>query len=119
MQAKEFVPQFLEVLKGSSGKQEDQALRILKKWNHIDSADEAAPMIFNVWMRKIGDVLLKEEIPEETLNLFNGRRSAIDELLRRALDGKPGPWIEEAGGLGAGACQVVAGDVNGIGRITR
>ncbi|MDG4849782.1 penicillin acylase family protein [Peribacillus frigoritolerans] len=99
LQAKEFVPRFVEVLKGPSGKQEAQALTILKKWNHIDSADEAAPMIFNVWMRNIGDVLLKEEIPEETLNLFNGRRSAIDELLRRALDGKPGPWIEDAGGL--------------------
>ena len=50
-------------------------------------------------MKKIGDVLLTEEIPEETLKLFNGRKSAIDELLREALSGKPGPWIEEAGGL--------------------
>lgn len=45
LQAKEFVPRFVEVLKGPSGKQEAQALTILKKWNHIDSADEAAPMI--------------------------------------------------------------------------
>ena len=99
LQAREFVPQFLKILNGSSSKQEEQALEILQKWNEIDSADAAAPMIFNVWMKKIGDVLLTDEIPEETLKLFNGRKSAIDELLREALEGKAGPWIEEAGGL--------------------
>ncbi|MGE7660531.1 penicillin acylase family protein [Peribacillus sp. NPDC097197] len=99
LQAREFVPQFLTILNGPSGKQEQKALEILQKWNQIDSADATAPMIFNVWMKKIGDVLLTDEIPEETLKLFNGRKSAIDELLREALSGKPGPWIEEAGGL--------------------
>ena len=60
---------------------------ILAKWNNIDSIDAAAPMIFNVWMKKIGEVLLMDEIPEETLNLFNGRRSGIVELLRTVDDG--------------------------------
>jgi penicillin amidase len=50
-------------------------------------------------LKKIGDTLLADEVPEETLTLFGGRKAAIDELLRRALGGKPGPWIEEAGGL--------------------
>ena len=99
LQAKEFAPQFVDVLKDTDGKQEKKALAILKKWNHIDSADAAAPMIFNRWMQKIADTLLEDQVPEETLKLFNGKRSAVDQLLRRALEGDPGPWVEEAGGL--------------------
>ncbi|MFJ8267110.1 penicillin acylase family protein [Peribacillus asahii] len=99
LQAKEFVPQFLHVLNGSVGVQEEKALDALQKWNYIDNKGAAAPLIFNLWMQEIGNVLFAEKIPEETLKLFGGRKQAEDQLLRRALNGEPGPWIEEAGGL--------------------
>jgi penicillin amidase len=76
-----------------------EALSILGKWNFVDEVDGSAPLIFNLWMGEIQDVLFEEEIPVETLELFGGKRQTIDELLRRALEGKPGPWIEEHGGL--------------------
>ncbi|WP_276532395.1 penicillin acylase family protein [Cytobacillus horneckiae] len=99
LQAEEFVPQFVEVLSNVSDDRVDEALTVLGDWDFYDKKAAAAPYIFNVWMTKIGNVLLADSIPEKTLELFSGKRAAIDQLLRRAFDGNPGPWIEEAGGL--------------------
>ncbi|MDQ0271289.1 penicillin acylase family protein [Cytobacillus purgationiresistens] len=99
LQAEEFVPQFVGLLKGVDQEQQRKALDLLSEWDFYDRKEEAAPYIFNIWMTKIGDVLLADSFSEETLELFSGRKAAIDQLLQRALDGKPGPWIEEKGGL--------------------
>lgn len=99
LQAREFVPLFTEQLKDSKDTRVREALSILKDWDFVDDAKRAAPLIFNLWTREIQDVLFEEEIPEETLGLFGGRRQAVDELIRRAASGTPGPWIDEHGGL--------------------
>lgn len=99
LQAKEFVPKFLKVLKEPSGSQEEKALSLLKKWNYVDDKNAAAPLIFNIWMREISNTLFAEEIHEQTLKLFGGQKSAVDQLLRNAIAGNPGPWIRDAGGL--------------------
>lgn len=101
LQAEEFVSKFISVLQNAHSAQEKDALAVLAEWDYYDRKDEAAPYIFNIWMMKISDVLLKESINEEMLDLFSGRKAAIDELLRRAFDGNPGPWIQDAGGLEA------------------
>ncbi|MFD0051333.1 penicillin acylase family protein [Actinomycetes bacterium NPDC127524] len=100
LQAREFVPQFSNELKHIKSSRDKQALEILKDWNFIDSKESPAPLIFNLWMQNISDVLLSKQIPEDTLKLFKGKKQAVDELLRRGLEGKPGPWVTEAGGLG-------------------
>lgn len=99
LQAREFVPLFVDLLKNSEDEQVKEALSILDKWDFVDGAEQAPPMIFNLWTKEIQDVLFEEEIPIETLELFGGKRQAIDELLRKAIEGDPGPWIEEHGGL--------------------
>lgn len=99
LQAEEFVPLFKEQLQDVKDERIEEALSILETWNYDDEAEAAAPLIFNLWMREIQDVLFEEEISPEAFDLFGGRRQAVDELLRRAIDGKPGPWIEENGGL--------------------
>jgi len=99
LQGKEFAPQFVQVLKGSGTKQDQQVLNIVEKWDFIDSENQAAPLIFNLWMQNISEGLFVKQIPEETLALFKGKRQAVDELLRKALKGNEGPWIKDNGGL--------------------
>lgn len=101
LQAKEFVPIFLNELEGVKDKTEKEAIQQLKKWNFVDNEELAAPLIFNQWMAKISDVLFNKEISVEMLEKFGGRKQAVDELLRHAADGNPGPWIKENGGLQA------------------
>lgn len=99
IQAREFVPLFIDLLKTSSNNKVSQALSILKEWDYIDSPEQAAPLLFNLWMDEIAKVLFEKEIPQETLDLFRGKRQAVDQLLRRAIEGKPGPWMEEHKGI--------------------
>lgn len=99
LQAKEFAPQLVQVLNGSVKKEDQQVLDIVDKWDFIDSEDQAAPLVFNLWMQNIAEVLFVKQIPEDTLALFKGKRQAVDELLRRALEGNEGPWMKDNGGL--------------------
>ncbi|MBU5211369.1 penicillin acylase family protein [Heyndrickxia oleronia] len=101
LQAKEFVPIFLNELKGIKDNTEKEAIQQLKEWNFVDNEELAAPLIFNRWMTKISDVLFNKEISVEMLEKFGGRKQAVDELLRHAAEGNPGPWIKENGGLQA------------------
>ncbi|MDF1509823.1 penicillin acylase family protein [Robertmurraya sp. DFI.2.37] len=99
IQAREFVPPFIDLLQKSSNNKVSQALSILKEWDYIDSPEQAAPLLFNLWMDEIAKVLFEKEISQETLDLFRGKRQAVDQLLRRAIEGTPGPWIEEHKGI--------------------
>lgn len=99
LQAQEFVPEFLNILEGDGDDKQQLALALLKKWDYLDSKDSAAPLIFNLWMTKISEVLFHNKIPEDTLELFQGQKQVVDELLRNALNGEPGPWVKQAGGI--------------------
>lgn len=99
LQAEEFVPILLKHVIKTEDKRIQQVVNLLKSWNFVDEKTEASPLIFHTWMKNISDVLLQDEIPGDMLALFRGRKQAIDQLIRRAADGKPGPWIKDKGGL--------------------
>ncbi|KMK77028.1 penicillin acylase family protein [Alkalihalobacillus pseudalcaliphilus] len=102
LHAEEFLPLFLSLLEGSleQGKgKEKEALAILEEWDYMDRVKDAAPYIFNLWMREIGDVLFEEQIPKDMRDLFHGERGTVDQMLRNAFVNEEGPWIKEAGGL--------------------
>ncbi|MFE1628027.1 penicillin acylase family protein [Brevibacillus reuszeri] len=100
LQAQEFVPIFLEqVKKETLTDKEKEVLVLLAGWNFVDDKELAAPLVFNRWMQQVGTVLFQEQIPETMRSLFRGRGQVIDDLIRRAHAGKPGPWMEEKGGL--------------------
>ena len=101
LQAEEFVPAFAETLKGKGEARVKEALSILEEWNGKDDPEQAGPLIFNVWISEIANTLFNGEIPESMLELFGGKKQAVDELLRKAMSGKEGPWISDAGGLEA------------------
>ncbi|WP_404333151.1 penicillin acylase family protein [Mesobacillus maritimus] len=99
LQAQEFVPEFLSVLEGVTDERQKQALDVLRDWDYIDTKLSAAPLIFNIWMTKIPEVIFQEKIPKETLKLFQGQKQVVDELIRDALSGESGPWINKADGI--------------------
>ncbi|WNB91309.1 penicillin acylase family protein [Bacillus sp. NEB1478] len=99
-QAEELLPILIEQLeKDPLDKREKKAIAVLKKWNLKDSKDSAAPLIFHRWMEAFSDELFQDEISEDMLKMFDGREQVVDELIRKAYAGNPGPWIKEHGGL--------------------
>ncbi|MBM6617023.1 penicillin acylase family protein [Bacillus suaedaesalsae] len=100
LQAEEFVPIFLnELKKGKLREMDEVAITELESWDFLDSTDAAGPMIFHFWMEEISNLMFLEEIPKEMMKLFDGRAQVVDELLRDAINGNPGIWITEKGGL--------------------
>jgi penicillin G amidase len=77
------------------------ALNAMRTWNHRDDADQSAPLVFNLWMGQMADTIFLPEIDSEIYKLFEGRGQAVDDLIRRAYEGKESPWLKEKGGLAA------------------
>ncbi len=96
LQAEEFLPKFLEEI---SEDNENAAIGVLRDWNYIDDKDMAAPLIFQLWMTEISDTLFDDEISDEMLSLFRGKKQAVDQLLRKTLKGEESRWVEEKGGI--------------------
>lgn len=98
--AKEFVPLLLEQVAGEPlSEQAKAALSELRRWDFVDRKDEAAPLIFHHWMAAIADVLFDDDIPPAVDRLFEGKKSIVDELLRRAAKGDVSPWFADQGGV--------------------
>ena len=98
--AREYVPIFVEALIELPLEDlEQEAVSILDQWDYTDDQEEAAPLIFHLLMKEIPNVLFNEHIPPGMDQLFTGKQSIVDELLRRAAQGDVSPWIEEKGGL--------------------
>ena len=97
LQAREFVPMFVDTLKDAnlSGEQEE-ALGLMSEWDYQDGKKDAQPLIFHRWMDEIENVLYDPELPDEVMDLFAGKGQTTDELLRK---GNASIWIEQNGGL--------------------
>ncbi|GGE77701.1 penicillin acylase family protein [Priestia taiwanensis] len=102
LQAKEFVPIFLQAFEQVSlTEKEKQAVAALEEWNYVDDKEFAAPLIFHTLIEKVENVLFKDDISEKMLELFSGKGNIVDELLRKAAKGEKSIWIHEKGGLPA------------------
>lgn len=99
LQAEEFVPKFIKYLPSNLKKEEKEAVKLLDSWNYIDDKNQAAPLLFQLWMGEISKTIFADEIPDDMIQLFRGRKQAVDQLLRKADEGKPIIWIDEKGGL--------------------
>ncbi|WP_342048436.1 penicillin acylase family protein [Bacillus sp. OTU530] len=115
LKARSLVPILLQHIKEDElTKQEQEAISLLKKWDFTDDRNLAAPLLFHTWMQEIGDVLFKKDISEDMQRLFEGKEQVIDQLLREAHNGQPGPWIQEQGGLDKVLKKSLAGAVQSI-----
>ncbi|MBN8207883.1 penicillin acylase family protein [Bacillus sp. NTK071] len=100
LQGKEFTPILITGLnqKGFTSPEKD-ALKLLKNWNFIDGKDQGAPLLFHLWLVEIENRLFKGTIDKEMMRLFEGRSQIVDQLIRDAAEGHPGPWVTKAGGF--------------------
>ena len=80
----------------------------LSSWDNIDNKDEAAPLIFDAWMKKIQAHILKYKMSEEAYKFMPHKESYVDKILRDSLNGKKINLIEEKGGLNT----VLTGSLN-------
>lgn len=71
---------------------------MLRQWDQVDGADQAAPFVFHKWMRQLPHTLFEEQFPEDVYGMLSGKNHITDELLRRAFRGDEGAWVSEYGG---------------------
>ncbi|MFB5663232.1 penicillin acylase family protein [Alteribacillus sp. HJP-4] len=102
LHAKEMLPLLKKAVQQKPGglrELDRRALELLDAWNLFDDRSEAGPLVFNLWMKRLADVLFEKDIPIEVRDLFEGEEAAVDELVRRASAGEAGPWMEKNGGF--------------------
>ncbi len=100
LKARSLVPIFLQHIKEDElTMKEKEAISLLRKWDFRDDRNLGAPLLFHTWMQEIGNVLFEKDISEDMQRLFEEKEQVTDELLQKAHNGQPGPWIQEQGGL--------------------
>ncbi|GAA0453242.1 penicillin acylase family protein [Alkalibacillus silvisoli] len=115
LQAREFVPIFVDLLEGLElSELEVEALDILKDWNYYDHRELAAPLVFHRLISFIEDELFLEEIPEELMSMFKGSGQNVDHLIQSAYSGEEMNWIERSGGLDYVVSEAFTNAVNDI-----
>ncbi|WP_273853560.1 penicillin acylase family protein [Guptibacillus spartinae] len=100
LQGKELTPLLTKELNSENLTSiEKDALSLLQEWNYMDGRDEAAPLLFHLWLVEMDKVLFDGKIDKEMMPLFDGKSQVIDQLIRRAANGEKGPWMENSGGF--------------------
>ncbi|MGM8214283.1 penicillin acylase family protein [Bacillaceae bacterium W0354] len=100
LQARQFVPIFVEVLENTSlTEQEMAAVQLLKEWDYYDEVDAAQPIIFHLMLKHIQNELFEDEIPDEMRSMFKGSGQNVDQLIMDAYEGKEVIWMNKNGGL--------------------
>ncbi|MEN1936469.1 penicillin acylase family protein [Paenibacillus sp. 102] len=100
LHAREFVPVFLKELdKVNVSDVEKQGIKELTNWDFYDSKDQAAPLIFHLWMKEISNTLFSKEIPKDVMDLFEGKQQVVDELIRKQMNGENSVWFSKHGGF--------------------
>ncbi|SFE22307.1 penicillin amidase [Lentibacillus persicus] len=96
LQAREFVPVFLDTLENANlSEEQHDALKLLSDWDYTDVKDAPQPLIFHRWMDEIESILY-DELPDDMMDLFGGKGQTTDELLRA---GDESIWIRENDGM--------------------
>lgn len=100
MQAREFLADITSsLIANNKDDQYTEAIKVLEDWNLVDDKNSAAPLLFNVLMANIQEVLFMDEMPGDIYDLMAGRANIVDEMLRQAYAGNAGIWITEHGGV--------------------
>lgn len=95
-----YAAEFLEPMMAEVEKVTDahaELFGMLRQWDQVDAADQAAPFVFHKWMRQLPHTLFEEQFPEDVYGMLSGKNHITDELLRRAFRGDEGAWVSEYG----------------------
>ena len=98
MFAKDITPYILKVEKDESDKHIKRAFKFLKEWDHVESVDSEAALIFNVIIKNLVFNLYGDEIAllgESYLQAFSGINYLITRRLREDLEDGRSTWIDD------------------------
>ncbi|UFJ41459.1 penicillin acylase family protein [Brevibacillus humidisoli] len=97
-QADTILPILLEVLQRQSlSPDEQEAVHILKTWDRLDEAHQAAPLLYHVWDLSLRKHLYEPQMGADLYALMADGTNVTDQMLRRAAEGQESSWIKEAG----------------------
>lgn len=102
LKAAQFLPILLPELKKADGQLrpiDKKVITLLKKWNHEDNKNLAAPLVFHLWMKDYPHALFAGKIDPKMMGLFKNKAQVTNQLIRKAGKGNPGPWMMDAGGF--------------------
>lgn len=100
LQAKSLLPILLAAMeKAPLEGAEPGALALMKAWDHVDSADQGAPLVFHLWWKHLNQQLYEPKMGKELFKRMADQGNVTDELLRMAAKGQENDWVKEAGGL--------------------
>lgn len=100
LRARAVLPKLLPTLqKADLNTTEKAALALLEKWDHVDSADQGAPLVFHLWWQQLDHRLYAAKMGEDLYNRMSDKGNVTDAMVQRALQGDETAWIKQAGGL--------------------
>ncbi|ETP68473.1 beta-lactam antibiotic acylase [Planococcus glaciei CHR43] len=97
--AAEFLDGMMAAVEGETDEYND-LFEMMKKWDQVDSKDQAAPLVFHKWMKQLPKTMLAKDFPEDVYELLPGKNHITDQMMREAFSGEEGEWVTEYGGTG-------------------
>ncbi|WP_139490381.1 penicillin acylase family protein [Brevibacillus dissolubilis] len=75
------------------------ALTMLGSWDQVDSAEQAAPLLFHLWWKHLMATLYTEQMGDALYKRMTDQHNVTFVMLKHAADGQENDWIKGAGGL--------------------
>src|SRR5690606_11147869 len=97
--AAEFLDSMIAAVEGETDEYDD-LFEMMKKWDQVDSKDQAAPLVFHKWIKQLPKTMLAKDFPEDVYELLPGKNHITDQMMREAFSGEEGEWVTEYGGTG-------------------
>ena len=74
-----------------------EALEILRGWDYVMDAGQAAPTLFAVFHRQLFEEIFRDELGEDLIRAYRSRGNQPDTMVRTALKRGAGHWIDRTG----------------------
>ena len=92
--------EFLDQMLAKTTEMPDAIRSMLQEWNRYDDKEQAAPLVFDTWMRVLRRTLYAAHMPEEVYAFMPSKPYLTDRILRNVLDkGQRSYFVEAAGGI--------------------
>lgn len=95
--AERFVPEFLDILNHNQIENETQkaTLEKIQEWDFVLNRESQAASVFEILYRKVAEILVKDDLPEELYRSLLGERKMIENLMENVLFSENSLWIDD------------------------
>lgn len=94
--ARELTPLVLEAFDPPppAGEPVGEALEILRSWDYVMDAGQAAPTLFAAFHRQLFEEIFQDELGEDLIRAYRSRGNLPDTMVRTVLKRGAGHWID-------------------------